>query len=206
MPGDSGVLVVTRVRSITPIARGRGCSGHPAFPTPSFGARDKSTARALRAASTKLHVDFMRTCRHCEERLVRRSSTREGGKRRSNPAFCFAALTMDCFAWLAMTQNSLRPGCLKIESQIRTSICAEALSSPPCGEGGPPGTKRIWVGWGRLQRCDCSRTPVRYTPKPRAAVGRIDRLAPNEPYPSKFTAVVLAPHSSTATRSPAAGR
>src|ERR1700675_89951 len=38
MPGDSGVLVVTRVRSITTkCTRGRGCSGHPAFPTPSLG-------------------------------------------------------------------------------------------------------------------------------------------------------------------------
>src|SRR5260221_13187074 len=38
MPGDSGVLVVTRVRSTTTkCTRGRGCSGHPAFPTPSQG-------------------------------------------------------------------------------------------------------------------------------------------------------------------------
>src|SRR5216684_4191204 len=38
MPGDSGVLVVTRVRSTnTKCTRGRGCSGHPAFPTPSLG-------------------------------------------------------------------------------------------------------------------------------------------------------------------------
>src|SRR5260221_12919231 len=38
MPGDSGVLVVTRVRSTTTkCTRDRGCSGHPAFPTPSFG-------------------------------------------------------------------------------------------------------------------------------------------------------------------------
>src|SRR6266567_9141541 len=36
--GDSGVLVVTRVRSITTkCTRGRGCNGHPAFPTPSLG-------------------------------------------------------------------------------------------------------------------------------------------------------------------------
>ena len=41
MPGDSGVLVVTRVRSTnTKCTRGRGCSGHPAFPTPSKGAED----------------------------------------------------------------------------------------------------------------------------------------------------------------------
>src|SRR5450755_3947103 len=38
MPGDSGVLVVTRVRSTnTKGTRGRGCNGHPAFPTPSRG-------------------------------------------------------------------------------------------------------------------------------------------------------------------------
>src|SRR5713226_8206003 len=38
MPGDSGVLVVTRVRSTTTkCTRDRGCSGHPAFPTPSLG-------------------------------------------------------------------------------------------------------------------------------------------------------------------------
>ena len=38
MPGDSGVLVVSRVRSTTTkCTRGRGCSGHPAFPTPSRG-------------------------------------------------------------------------------------------------------------------------------------------------------------------------
>src|SRR5882724_6574389 len=36
MPGDSGVLVVTRVRSTnTKCTRGRGCNGHPAFPAPS---------------------------------------------------------------------------------------------------------------------------------------------------------------------------
>jgi hypothetical protein len=38
--GDSGVLVVTRVRSTnTKCTRGRGCNGHPAFPTPSLGGR-----------------------------------------------------------------------------------------------------------------------------------------------------------------------
>jgi hypothetical protein len=39
--GRSGVLVVTRVRSTnTKGTRDRGCSGHPAFPTPSKGAKD----------------------------------------------------------------------------------------------------------------------------------------------------------------------
>src|ERR1700732_4585211 len=36
--GDSGVLVVARVLSTnTKCTRGRGCHGHPAFPTPSQG-------------------------------------------------------------------------------------------------------------------------------------------------------------------------
>src|SRR5712672_1068511 len=57
MPGDSGVLVVTRVRSTTTrCTRGRGCSGHPAFPTPSLGARDKSEPRAHRAARSRTRI------------------------------------------------------------------------------------------------------------------------------------------------------
>src|ERR1700681_1670452 len=57
MPGDSGVLVVTRVRSTTTkCTRDRGCSGHPAFPTPSKGAEDKCTTRAHRAAGSGSHV------------------------------------------------------------------------------------------------------------------------------------------------------
>src|SRR3981189_282840 len=50
MPGDSGVLVVARVRSTnTKCTRGRGCNGHPAFPTPSRGG--KFLARPGRFAS-----------------------------------------------------------------------------------------------------------------------------------------------------------
>src|SRR5229473_6105808 len=45
--GRSGVLVVTRVLSTnTKCTRGRGCNGHPAFPTPSKGAEDFCRARA----------------------------------------------------------------------------------------------------------------------------------------------------------------
>src|SRR5882762_8598431 len=47
--GDSGVLVVTRVRSTnTKCTRGRGCNGHPAFPTPSKGGRFINASGALR--------------------------------------------------------------------------------------------------------------------------------------------------------------
>src|SRR6195256_6077664 len=46
--GDSGVLVVTRVRSTnTKCTRGRGCNGHPAFPTPSLGGRFINASGAL---------------------------------------------------------------------------------------------------------------------------------------------------------------
>src|ERR1700694_1986095 len=49
MPGDSGVLVVTRVRSTnTKCTRGRGCNGHPAFPTPSMGGRFINASGAWR--------------------------------------------------------------------------------------------------------------------------------------------------------------
>src|SRR5260370_26771803 len=65
MPGDSGVLVVTRVRSTTTkCTRGRGCSGHPAFPTPSrgreinaqlgrFAPRDREVVSGIRAPSLR---------------------------------------------------------------------------------------------------------------------------------------------------------
>jgi hypothetical protein len=60
MPGDSGVLVVTRVRSTNAkCTRDRGCSGHPAFPTPSLGAEDSSSTRALRAAGRERAVEFI---------------------------------------------------------------------------------------------------------------------------------------------------
>src|SRR6266851_976134 len=55
MPGDSGVLVVTRVPSTTTTCtRDRGCSGHPAFPTPSKGAKHFiNGSDALRRGITK---------------------------------------------------------------------------------------------------------------------------------------------------------
>src|SRR5258705_3460255 len=55
--GDSGVLVVTRVRSTTTkCTRGRGCQGHPAFPTPSLGVRFINGSGALRRG-TKTRVE-----------------------------------------------------------------------------------------------------------------------------------------------------
>src|SRR6266852_1778724 len=58
-PGDSGVLVVTRVRSTTTkCTRGRGCNGHPAFPTPSLGGRFSNASGASRrgVADSRLAV------------------------------------------------------------------------------------------------------------------------------------------------------
>jgi hypothetical protein len=65
--GDSGVLVVTRVRSTnTKCTRGRGCNGHPAFPTPSFWAEDSCTPRAHRAARSRTCVWILRHCERSE--------------------------------------------------------------------------------------------------------------------------------------------
>src|SRR5713101_2700237 len=56
--GRSGVLVVTRVRSTnTKCTRDRGCSGHPAFPTPSLGR--KINARLGRIAPRGREVAFV---------------------------------------------------------------------------------------------------------------------------------------------------
>src|SRR5882762_8309919 len=65
MPGDSSVLVVTRVRSInTKCTRDRGCNGHPAFPTPSLGGRAKQ--RLGRIASRGRKRVFRRHCERSE--------------------------------------------------------------------------------------------------------------------------------------------
>src|SRR6267378_174726 len=60
MPGDSGVLVVTRVRSTTTkCTRGRGCNGHPAFPTPSLGGRFINGSGALRGEGVNARLDVI---------------------------------------------------------------------------------------------------------------------------------------------------
>ena len=59
-PGDSGVLVVTRVRSTTTkCTRGRGCNGHPAFPTPSMGGKYEHGPGASRRGDAKLRLMMM---------------------------------------------------------------------------------------------------------------------------------------------------
>src|SRR5467141_1250211 len=84
MPGDSGVLVVTRVRSTnTKCTRGRGCHGHPAFPTPSLGGRFINGSGALRGEVVKLCLDVIASA-------AKQSILSLRGK-------------MDCFASLAMT-------------------------------------------------------------------------------------------------------
>jgi hypothetical protein len=62
MPGVSGVLVVTRVRSTTTkCARGRGCSGHSAFPTPSVLLGGKVYQRLGRIARRGAKLRLMNT-------------------------------------------------------------------------------------------------------------------------------------------------
>ncbi len=65
--GDSGVLVVTRVRSTnTKCTRGRGCHGHPAFPTPSEGGRFINASGALRREAANVCLAVRVFSRHCE--------------------------------------------------------------------------------------------------------------------------------------------
>src|SRR5216684_8452873 len=79
MPGDSGVLVVTRVRSTTTkCTRGCGCSGHPAFPTPSLGERFINASGAWRGEVANVYLELGQ--RHCErsEEAIQSPSFRDG--------------------------------------------------------------------------------------------------------------------------------
>ncbi len=79
MPGDSGVLVVTRVRSTTTkCTRGCGCSGHPAFPTPSLGERFINASGAWRGEVANVYLELGQ--RHCErsEEAIQTPSFRDG--------------------------------------------------------------------------------------------------------------------------------
>jgi len=88
MSGDSGVLVVTRVRSTnTKCTRGRGCNGHPAFPTPSLGGRFINGSGAWRGEVVNarlrpcLKIESERSC--AAARPAPPTASSEGGLRRS---------------------------------------------------------------------------------------------------------------------------
>src|SRR3981189_591605 len=96
-PGDSGVLVVTRVRSTNAkCTRGRGCNGHPAFPTPSLGGRSINGSGAWRGEVVNVCLDVIA------------SEAKQSILSLRGEMDCFASLAMttramDCFAALAMT-------------------------------------------------------------------------------------------------------
>ena len=82
--GDSGVLVVTRVRSTTTkCTRGRGCNGHPAFPTPSLGGRFINGSGASRGEDVNVCLNVIAS--EAKQSISPRKER------------------MDCFASLAMT-------------------------------------------------------------------------------------------------------
>ena len=105
MPGDSGVLVVTRVRfTNTKCTRGRGCSGHPAFPTPSKGrklkqrlGRSASRGRSRIRNSTSLRANGSRECAP-DDRLREAIHLSLRGE-------------MDCFVASLLAMTALRLNC-----------------------------------------------------------------------------------------------
>jgi hypothetical protein len=124
MPGDSGELADTRVHSTHYFrTRGNGCTGHPAFPTPSvLRAKISGKPRAPRAAR-------MRKCVH----VIARSSCDET----IHASFCFlSSCAMDCFASLAMTVSIvLALRCLTIESDRTPLPKPGDVHLSPCGRG-----------------------------------------------------------------------
>jgi hypothetical protein len=93
MPGDSGVLVVARVRSTnTKCTRDRGCNGHPAFPTPSRGRKiyaqlGRSARRDREVASDRYKRATL--SRHTPANFAEYDDPCEGAMRRSiqTPSF-----------------------------------------------------------------------------------------------------------------------
>src|SRR3977135_3149229 len=81
MPGYSGVLVVPRVRSTTTkCTRGRGCIGHPAFPTPSLGGRFFNASGAWRGEVANVCLAVRVFSRHCERsEAIHSSFARQDG-------------------------------------------------------------------------------------------------------------------------------
>jgi len=119
--GDSGVLVVTRVRPTnTKCTRGRGCNEHPAFPTPSIGR--KIYQRLGRMARRGRKRVFRR---HCEPTGRANARPMTGSAKQS---ILSLRGTMDCFASLAMTvsefpctRGGVTPSLwLKMECAMRT--------------------------------------------------------------------------------------
>src|SRR5229473_5103796 len=112
MPGDPGATVVkTRVLS-TLRTRGCGCSGHPAFPTP-------STGREIHAQLGRI-APRDRECAFAIGAVIARSEATK------QSVLSFRGL-MDCFASLAMT--ALRPGRFALYSRSSPpKLRAEATS------------------------------------------------------------------------------
>src|SRR6266705_3025376 len=101
--GDSGVLVVTRVRSTTTkCTRGRGCNGHPAFPTPSLGGRLINASGAWRGEGVNVRLDVIASA-------AKQSILSLRGE-------------MDCFAALAMTAGALESRSLSSGAHSRDPL------------------------------------------------------------------------------------
>src|SRR5882672_8765303 len=110
--GDSGVLVVTRVRSTnTKCTRGRGCNGHPAFPTPSLGERFINGSGAWRGEGERVSAT-----RICNETPSFRDAPLGAG-----PESILPVVVMDSGLALRAPRNdgSQLGCCLKIKSEMR---------------------------------------------------------------------------------------
>jgi hypothetical protein len=117
MPGDSGVLVVTRVRSTTTkCTRGRGCNGHPAFPTPSFG--------------REIYQRLGRMARRGCERVSRIRTTSLRAKRGSNPESVIPGWSAGPDLRCAIAHRGISRFRVRCGACHRAALCADPLASP----------------------------------------------------------------------------
>src|SRR5260221_8493248 len=130
--------------------RGCGRIGRPAFPAPSIvksGETVFAKPRAHRAARSRRHI---RICRHCEERLVRRSSTSEGGSDEAIHSSSFRDgpkdQTSDAQLRIGESRDSgldasHRPG--MTESGLLRGACHRARFAPTCWSAMTASTPRV---------------------------------------------------------------
>jgi hypothetical protein len=135
MPGDSGVLVVTRVLlTTTKRTRGRGCSGHPAFPTPSIGreilaelGRIVSRGRERTSGTGRLKIEL--GARATNSASSRTSAARSGTHNHRCP--CYARLGLQFHPTANIGGYGSRPSPGRRKSPNGLTVIAKSGADEP---------------------------------------------------------------------------
>ncbi len=143
MPGDFRCTCGDYTRVLFTCTRGCGCIGHPAFPAPSVFSEGWTSRQNLARMRGENAESCLNNRRHCEERLVRRSSTSEGGSDEAihSSTICGAnngLLRGACHRahiratrWLAMTAPRRATLCAVVPAKAGTHNLRRLLEQKP---------------------------------------------------------------------------